>query len=338
MNPHARVRAACLAMLLSGCANPIIDRHTNLFSSLRELPDNIARSNADPLAGHDRTTGEVTDSSKVEFVEGLTGFMGAGFNFGRYSECSYGVITATGAGANPWGLRIGMPIQEVFDAMGFPTAQHAGTAHSMGLLHRDLHKEYRVEWAYAGMGRLVFAYADPEYFKSGLYKLGLPAAERSSAALGGREPPMPACKGLRLIWTIVNGKEPSGPMEIESAHLWPYTGPAPEDIGLQLPEGFNDIGEVVDPCVLQRPKPLPKAGQAPSLQFTGRAAPGSRFVLLRQDMSRGRVEDILGPPAGMSKCGRIAYSGQGELEYAPAPGGGERLVWVIFNRNEVVRH
>jgi len=256
-------------------------------------------------------------------MEGLMAY-GNASTFGRFSPCGYGNLTGKPvAGSKFSRLEIGQTMQEVVALAGLPDAQHVGLAKKPGFSFNkvDVREDYRVETAYANVGRLVFAYVDPNYrqLTPGILNMT----------------PKVACPGLRLKWVIHNRREPAGPLENEGAHLRAYGGPPPEVSDVKLPAGMNEYGQVIDPCKLERSAAAsPDASGLGSGDISGKAAANSKFNILRLGMTREKVLDVLGAPNGTSACGRAMYNGQGELEFSQPVSGSQRLTWIVHNANE----
>lgn len=298
-----------VAMGLQGC------------SELRKQIPSLADPNA-PIQGMDPNTREIVDSKEVVFVDGLLVY-GVGSTFGRFSPCGYGNLTGKPKPGKFEGLVIGLTMEEAIARAGYPDAQHVGLARRQGfsLSKVDVREDYRLEMAYAGLGRLVFAYVSPDYVQ---------------LQLGAVRPPIPAqCPGLRLKWIIYSENEPAGALERDNAHLTSYDGPPPEALGPAAAPGMNEFGQVIEPCQLERGK-----GQSVTMpgqfegEISGKAVAGSAFNLLRIGMTQEKVLDVLGPPNGMSACGRSIYDGLGELAYAQSKAGASRLSWIIHAAND----
>jgi len=279
-----------------------------------------------PYPGLDPKTFEVIDSSKVKFMEGLMAY-GSGSIFGRFSPCGYGNLTGKPVPDSKFNrLEIGQTLQEVVALAGYPDAKHVGLAKRPGfsLNKVDVREDYRVETAYVNMGRLVFAYVGPNYRQL------TPGLLNTTTKV--------SCPGLRLKWVIHNRHEPAGPLESEGPHLRAYNGPAPEP-DTMAPPGMNEYGQVIDPCKLTRSarQPTGDPGLNPG-EITGKAAPNSKFNLLRLGMTRDKALDVLGPPTGTSSCGRrTVYDGLGELEFSQAATGSPKLTWIVHYPNEAAK-
>lgn len=298
--------ASMVALLLQACGN------------VRIVGPGLG-DNSNPYSGQDPKAFEVLDSSQVKFIDGLMAF-GTGSTFGRFSPCGYGNLTGKPVPGSKFSkLEIGQSMQEVLMLAGYPDSQHVGLAKKQGfsLNRTDLREDYRLETSYTNVGRLVFAYVDPNYrqLTPGILNTTTKAS----------------CPGLRLKWVIYNRHEPAGPLESEGVHLRAYRGPPPEE-GAQVasPPGMNEYGQVVDACKLERhPAQAADGSNAVAGEITGKAAANSKFNLLRLGMSRQKALDIVGAPTGTSKCGRAMFAGMGELEFSNAASGTERLTWII---------
>jgi hypothetical protein len=275
------------------------------------------------LTGMNPTTYEVVDSSQLKFIEGLM-TVGNGSTTGEWSPCGYGNLTGKPVRGGKFSqLEIGQSMSEVMALLGVPDARHVGLAKRPGfsLNKIDVRDDYRVETSYANVGRLVFAYVNPNYRQ---ITLGLQASLKKVS-----------CPGLRLKWIIHNPREPAGPMESDGAHLHSYSGPPPETPDTKLPPGMNEYGQVIDPCKLERGTgQLIDGSGLNSGEIHGKALANSKFNLLRIGMTRDKVLDVLGPPSGTSTCGRAIYLGLGELEFSHPAAGSQRLTWIINNPNE----
>ena len=132
-------------------------------------------------------SGEVVDPTKLETGFGMqvTGKRGP-----RGSEYTYVMGEVTGR-ATPGGafekLEIGMPIQAAQAIVGAPTAAKIGSVGKSSLMVGDNLPPARMELAYKGQGRLLFA--------------------------GG-------IGGWQLVW-IIHNKNETGVLEANSAHLHP---------------------------------------------------------------------------------------------------------------------
>ncbi len=271
------------------------------------------------LTGLDPKTFEVVDSSQVKFIEGLMAY-GTNSTFGRFSPCGYGNLTGKPVLDSKFSkLEIGQTMEEVLALAGYPDAKHVGLAKRRGfsLNKVEVREDYRLETSYVGVGRLVFAYVDPNYrqLTPGILNVT----------------PKVSCPGLHLKWIIYNQREPVGPLESEGMHLRAYAGPPPEaDTEGQAVNGMNAYGQVVDACKLQH---NPAAGALG--EISGKPAPNSKFNLLRLGMTQEKVVDIVGAPSGSSSCGRAVYDGLGELEFSKPSAGSPRLIWIVHYSNGV---
>lgn len=297
--------ALVLALGLHGCGN------------MRIVGPGLG-DDSHPLSGQDPKTFEVVDSSQLKFIDGLMAF-GTGSTFGRFSSCGYGNLTGKPVPGSKFSkLEIGQAMQEVLALAGYPDAQHVGLAKKPGFTvnKTDIREDYRLETSYTNVGRLVFAYVDPNYrqLTPGILNMT----------------PKVSCPGLRLKWVIYNKHEPAGPLESKSEHLKPYSGPPPEPLPEAAPTGLNEYGQVVDACKLVRhPNQTSESANPIAGEITGKATENSKFNLLRIGMSRDKALDIVGVPAGTSPCGRAMFAGMGELEFSNAVSGPPRLTWII---------